>query len=175
MGYKYDLLDRKYARKEKKNDIRLFAVKITNETDRDLFFGKDIMLASENGMGLLVLEEEKVFGSLRQKPATHLFYLLLSPIVVTTYTSDPYEYTRFRNLPVGFVAGAGLTGFNLIKASSANKKFKRNLETFRLNGKTIPGGESIYGLVGVRADNYDALQIRILHLDDSLGPDITRR
>ena len=55
MRYKYDLLDKKYAKKEVKKDIKLVAISITNNSNRDLTFGKDLRLTYENGNSVKVL------------------------------------------------------------------------------------------------------------------------
>ena len=49
LQYRYDLLDKKYEKKEEKNGVKLVAIKITNNSDQDLIFGKDVTLEYENG------------------------------------------------------------------------------------------------------------------------------
>jgi len=49
LEYKYDLLDKKYAKKEFSKGVKLVALKITNDSDKDLTFGKDAKLAYKNG------------------------------------------------------------------------------------------------------------------------------
>jgi hypothetical protein len=45
LEYKYDdLLDKKYKKKETQNEVRLISVKITNNKEKDLVFGKDLQL-----------------------------------------------------------------------------------------------------------------------------------
>ena len=51
LDYKYNLLPKKYAKKEVKNNIRLVAVKITNNSGRDLVFAKDIKLTYGKEIG----------------------------------------------------------------------------------------------------------------------------
>ena len=80
LEYKYDLLQKKYKKKERKRGVKLVAIKVTNNTERDLVFGKDIRLAYLNNTEIYVLENEKVFKTLKQSPATYLFYLLLTPV-----------------------------------------------------------------------------------------------
>lgn len=161
MEYKYDLLRKKYAKKEKKKDVRLVAVKITNNTSKNLTFGEDFFLSYENGGQVLIMPTDKVFSSLKQHPATHLFYLLLSPLTLYTSNTNSYGYSETSSsFPIGLIIGPGLAAGNLIAASSANKKFKKELQEHQLQGKVIPKGETVYGLIGIRADNYDALELR---------------
>lgn len=163
LEYKYGLLEKKYAKKEQKNDVRLVAVKITNNSERDLVFGQDVKLSYESGNNLLLLEREKIFKELKQNPATYLFYLPLSLLTlqITTTNSDHNSVQTTNAIPVGLILGPGLAGGNLYQAARANKKLKEELLENDLTGKRIPKGETLYGLIGVRADNYDSLKINI--------------
>src|SRR5690606_25601958 len=80
MEYKYNLLHKKYAKKEVKKGVKLIAIKVKNESDRDVMFGRDIKLTYENGADVQIMENEKVFKTLKQSPTSYLFYFLLSPI-----------------------------------------------------------------------------------------------
>lgn len=161
--YKYDLLRKKYSKKEQKKDIRLVALRISNNSERDLVFGRDIKVNFDNGDQVILLGREKVFSELKQHPASYLFYLLLTPISVYTTNSNSNGYDMdTESFPVGLIVGPGLAGGNLIAAASANKKFKNELAAYDILGKTIPKGETVYGLLGLRADNYEALRISII-------------
>ncbi len=160
MRYKYDLLDKKYAKKEVKKDIKLVAISITNTSNKDLTFGKDLRLVYENGNTVMILENDKVFKDLKQSPASYLFYLLLAPVNLTVTNSDGYS-TESNSFPIGLIVGPGLAGGHMIAASSANKKFKEELLTYDLNGTVIPKGETRYGLIGINSDSYDSLRIKL--------------
>lgn len=164
--YKYDLLEKKYKKKETKNNIKLIAVKITNNTEKDIISGKDFKLSYENGNEISLIETEKLFKTIKQSPASYLWYLLLSPLQFysgTTTTSNGY-YTETKpanSLPIGLILGPGLAGGNMIAASSANKNFKNELMAFDLNGKTIKKGETVYGLLGVNSNSYDSIKVKV--------------
>lgn len=164
LEYKYDLLRKKYAKKEEKKDVRLVAVKIENNSGRDLIFNKDFTITYDSGKAPVLLDRESLFSKLRQKPATHLFYLLLLPVNFQTTTTNDYGMQETTSsVPVGLILGPGLAAGNLIAASTANSKFKDDLATYDLSGQTIKNGETAYGLLGLRSDNYDALKINILN------------
>ncbi|MDR5589821.1 hypothetical protein [Christiangramia sp. SM2212] len=167
LEYKYDLLPKKYAKKERKSDIRLVAFGIQNNTDRQLILGRDFKLAFENGGNALVLSREKTFQELKQQGAWHLLYLLLTPVNVQTY-SDDGRFTSTTNYPIGLILGPGIAGYNMLRAGSANKRFKKDLETYDLTDKTINPGEEKFGLVGIRADGYDSLKINYIGNTDTL-------
>jgi len=159
LEYKYDLLNKKYAKKETKNGVKVVAIKITNNSKSDIVFGKDIKLAYENGNELYVLENEKVFKSLKQNTVSYLLYLLLTPMTLnkTTATGNGIETS---STPIGLGVGPGIAGGNMIVASSANKKFKTELLEFNLNGVIIKKGETKSGLIGIKSDDYDAIRIK---------------
>ena len=122
LEYKYDLLNKKYAKKEVKKGVKLVAVKITNLSNRDLMFEREIKLNYANGNEIFILESNKVFETLKQSTATYLFYLLLTPM--NFYTTSNGEQTS--STPIGLVVGPGLSGGNMIAASSAKKNSKQN-------------------------------------------------
>lgn len=160
--YKYSLLDKKYAKKEYKNNVKLIAIKITNNTERDLVFGRDITLTYENDAMLYVMEKETVYRTLKQSPASYLWYLLLSPTQFTKTQTNSYGYTQTTSsFPIGLILGPGLAGGNMIAASSANKKFNTDLNDYNINGKNIKKGETVYGLIGVNSTNFDSIKIKV--------------
>ena len=166
LEYKYDLLEKKYKKNETNNRIKLVAVKITNNSAKDLLFGRDLILSYENDHEISLLETAKLFKSVKQSPASYLWYLLLSPANLysgtTTTTNGYYPETKPANtFPVGLILGPGLAGGNMIAASSANKNFKNELVQFDLNGKTIKKGETVYGLVGFSSNSYDSIKIKL--------------
>jgi len=161
LEYKYDLLDKRYAGKEAKKEVKLVAVKITNESDKDLMFGRDIKLTYENGKELFIMENDKIFRTLKQSPPSYLFYLLLTPLNLYTSTNTDGRETRSSSIPVGLVLGPALAGGNLITAASANKKFRTELAVHNINGIVIKKGETKYGLIGIKSNTFDALRIKL--------------
>jgi hypothetical protein len=157
LEYKYDLLDKKYAKKEIKKGVRVVAIKITNNSEKDIMFGRDAKLTYENGTEIFVMENEKVFTSLKQSAASYLLYLLLSPI--NLYTTENGQQTS--STPIGLIVGPGLAGGNMIAASSANKKFKTEMLEYNINGTLIKKGETEYGLIGIKADSFDSLKLKV--------------
>jgi len=162
LNYKYNLLDKKYAKKEVKRGVKLVAIKITNNSEKDLLFGRDMNLSYENGNDLVILEEEQVFSSIKQNTATYLLYLLLTPMTfnVNSTNSNGFQETK-SSTPIGLVVGPGLAVGNMIAAGSANKKLKKELLDFDILGTSIKKGETVYGLIGIKSDNYDAIKIKI--------------
>lgn len=166
LEYKYELLEKKYKKKLNKKGVKLITVKITNNTEKDIIFGNDFKLSYENGTEVNLIETEKLFKTVKQSPASYLWYLLLSPVQFysgTTTTSNGY-YTETKpanTFPIGLFLGPGLAAGNMIAASSANKNFKNELMEFDIKGKTIKKGETIYGLIGTYSNSYDSIKVKI--------------
>ncbi|WP_308990356.1 hypothetical protein QLS71_002585 [Mariniflexile litorale] len=157
LEYKYDLLDKKYAKKELKKGVKLVAIKITNNSEKDIMFGRDTKLTYANGSEIYVMENEKVFKTLKQSPASYLWYLLLTPM--NFYTAENGQQTS--STPIGLIVGPGLAGGNMIAAGSANKKFRTEVLEYNINGTLIKKGETKYGLIGIKSDSFDSLKLKI--------------
>ena len=162
LEYKYDLLNKKYEKKELKKGVKLVAVKITNNSGRDLMFGRDAKLAYENGREIYIMDNEKLFKTLKQSPASYLWYLLLTPVnFYTTETNSNGFQEETSSTPIGLVLGPGLAGGNMIAAGSANKKFKEEMLEYNVNGTIIKNGETKYGLIGIKTGSFNALKLKI--------------
>ena len=162
LEYKYDLLDKKYAKKEYTKGVKLVAIKITNNSNRDLMFGRDITLAYKGGAEVYILENEKVFSTLKQSPASYLWYLLLTPVNFHTTKTNSNGFTEnTSSTPIGLVLGPGLAGGNMIAAGSANQKFNSDLMDHNINGVIIKKRETKHGLIGIKSDSFDALKLKI--------------
>ena len=158
--YKYDLLKKKYAKKEEKKGIRIVAVKITNNSGKDMQFGKDFRLSYENGNQINIVNNEYAFKTLKQSTASYLFYLLLAPINLTTTETNNNGTTETNNIfPIGLILGPAIAGGNMIAAGTANKKFEQDLLGYNITDKVVKDGETIVGLISIQSDRYDALKL----------------
>ncbi len=158
LEYKYDLLSKKYAKKELKKGVKLVAVKITNKTDRDLKFGKDIKLCHDNGAEVYVMNNEDVFSTLKQGVAIYLLYL---PLTFLTFNTFDANGNLTSTTPIGYIIGPGITGGNIAVAASANKKFKTELLDYNINGTIIKKGETKHGLIGIKENSVAALRLKV--------------
>ncbi|PWG05722.1 hypothetical protein [Polaribacter aquimarinus] len=161
LEYKYEILEKKYKKKELVKGIRLIAVKIKNNSQRDLVFGKDIKLTYDDKSTIYVMENEKVFALLKQSSASYLWYLLLTPMNLYTNQTQNGFTRQTSSTPIGLVIGPGLAGGNMIAAGSANTKFEKDLLEYNINGVTIKKGETVSGLIGIRSDDYNSIKVKI--------------
>ena len=159
MEYKYDVLTKKYKKKEGKKKLRVVAVRITNRGETEKVIGQDIRFVYQSGTELSLLDHKIIFKNLKQHPATHLLYMLFTPLNI--YVSDGYNGST-STIPVGLAIGPGLTLGNVLTSSGANRKFRKELEAKSLIGKIIKPGETVSGVIGIAAEGYDPIQIKVL-------------
>lgn len=70
--------------------MRLVAIKITNNSGRDLTFGGDAKLVFINGSENQIVDNERIFKTLKYSAASYLWYLLLTPESLYSTTVDSY-------------------------------------------------------------------------------------
>jgi hypothetical protein len=160
LEYKYEVLSKKYKKKELSKGVRLLAVKITNNSAKDLIFGSDIKLVYDDGTSPYIMGNESIYASLKQNTASYLLYLLLSPLQLMK-TENRGTRIETKSTPIGLIIGPGLAVGNMITSSSSNKKFQQDLLNHNINGMTIKVGKSISGLLGIRSDAYNAINIKV--------------
>mgnify|MGYP003576917837 CR=1 FL=1 len=165
LAYQYDILlnsrNKKYWKKEQKKGVRLVAVKITNNTSRELKFNTDFQLISDNAP-LPILPNKAVYSQLKQQPATHLLYLLLTPMQGYVTTSDPNKGVKTSTFPIGLILGPGLSLGNLAVSSSANGEFREELNQFDLENNVIGSGETRYALIGIQQSSFSSIRVRLI-------------
>lgn len=156
LNYRYDILrengNKKISKNERRNNIKLVAVKITNNTDQVINLSKNAAFFSGSSM-LVPIEPISLKNKLRQSVPSYLFYLLLTPLTFTFNGSDPF--------PIGLFVGPGLTGANMLDAGIANKKLYTELIQYDILNRDIQQGETVYGLVGFGNIDYSPLTIKI--------------
>lgn len=153
LEYKYDILNGKYRKKELKKGIKLVSIKITNFTNQDIVFEKDVYLAYENGNSVSLIENKTLYDITKQQPTSYLWYLATTPSVTTT--SDSMKSVS----PLGLIIGPTIAAVNIIIASNANRNFKIELDGNNLRNKVIKQGETVYGLIGIQNITKEALKI----------------
>lgn len=164
LGFHYNVLtehrNKKFARKERKKNIQLVAVKVTNTTDRSLTFGQDMQMYA-GGMPVVPLDQQITYKSLRQQAPLFLLYLLFTPMQFTTTEVQNGQVTQ-NSFPLGLILGPGLALGNMLVANGNNKKFEQDLNTYDLTNRQIAPGETVYGLVGITRSYTAPLEVRMI-------------
>ena len=152
-SYRYDVLsyrgNRKYAKKEVPQGVKIVAVKIVNNTPNSFLCGDDYVIFS-NGKKMRLLAPDEAFKKLRQIAPGHLLYMLLTPMQF---------YSGNTTLPIGLVLGPVITLGNIATALTANDKFKIELETMYIYGRVVKPGEEVYGVICIATSGYGPLSM----------------
>ncbi|MEE1961910.1 hypothetical protein V1387_04370 [Allomuricauda taeanensis] len=163
LQYRYDILESKYAKKELRKGIKIIAVKITNNSGKDYIFGKDLTLEYSSGREVHFMDRALTYKSIKQGSAIYSLYLLMTPLNLYTYSTNSYGLQEeTSSTPIGLVLGPGLALVNILKSSSANRKFKEQLQDYDLIGKQIVVGETVYGIIPIKTASFDALHLKLL-------------
>jgi hypothetical protein len=160
-SYQYDVIrtagNKKLAKKELKAYMHVVAVKIHNNTDHSLEYGRNYKIFSGNSEANLL--GPQVTGDIvKQKAAFHLFYLLLTPMMLNIDGGS--SASGGSSIPIGLVIGPGLAFGNLAVAATANKRFREELVEYDLENKVIAPGETVYGLITIRDNGHLPLSLR---------------
>ncbi len=124
----------KQANKELRNNFRVFAVKITNNST-DVVDMKKIGFTS-SAIPVDILDHKSSYKKLKQRIPFYLLYNLL--IVDVIFGSGDSKL-----IPVG----TPLSMANIALALQANHKLKKELYEYDITERKIQAGETVYGLI----------------------------
>ncbi|HEY5590734.1 MAG TPA: hypothetical protein VIK55_06910 [Paludibacter sp.] len=159
LSYKYDVLqergNKKYAKNEDKNQVRIVALKLTNFTDSTINIGRDALFFSGK-TEIYPLEPLIVKNMVKQSTPSYLLYLLFT---VTTFSFTMNGSTTI--YPIGYLLGPGLTIGNMATAASANRKLLNELNQYDLINRDVKKGETVYGIIGIRDNGFNPISLII--------------
>lgn len=157
VGYLYNVLslkgNRRYAKKERRKDIRLVAVKITNHFDHSINVRRDIQFMA-NGNPVELIEPQIVYNKLKQRAALYVLYAF-------AFFRVPVNNSNGTQSKIVVPIGLPFAAYNMAVGFGANKKFLMDLEMFNLNSKIVMPGESAIGLISVYNPGYPTLSARL--------------
>ena len=160
--YRYDVMaganNVKQTNKELKNDIKVIAVKIYNNTAGQITIGGNAKFYGD-GKEITLLAPELIKRQLHQATPFYLGYLLLTPIKFS-YEKDNGRKTV--DIFGGAIIGGALAAGNIYVATKANKKLKKELEDNSLIKKNILPGETVYGLIAIQKTGYVPLTLKLV-------------
>lgn len=160
--YRYDVMaaakNGRQTLKEMRNDIKIVAVKIYNNSTQQITIGENAKFY-EGNKELEVVPTAILKRRMKQGVIPYVAYLALSPIKFS-YEKDNGAKTV--QIFGGAIIGASLAAANMWNASKANAKLKKNLETYSVIGKNVLPGETVYGLIALQRVGYIPLQLKMV-------------
>jgi hypothetical protein len=164
LSYKYDVLrekgNKKYAKKEDKNGVKLIAVKITNNTDTVINIGKNAAFYSGQNQ-IFPMEPMTIKESIKQIVPGYLPYLLLT-FTRFYVTKSTYNSVTTQSYPIGLVLGPVITTGNMVAAGTANRDMLNELYEFNILSRDIQKGETVYGIIGVRDMGFSPISVKMI-------------
>ena len=168
LEYHHNLLaekkNKKHHKKELKKGTQIIALKITTNTEADLEYNKNFQLYS-NGAVLNVLPTETTHSQLKQQAGLYLLHLLWTFTTVTTNSSGDGHASSSNTevYPVGLIIGPAVALGNMAVASSANKKFKEELDKYSIFNRAIKKGETGYFLIAISSTTFQPINLKIIN------------
>ena len=108
LSYKYDVLrekgNKKYAKKETRNGVKLIAIKVTNYTDTVVNIGKDFAFFSGQNQ-IYPMEPMATKESIKQIVTGYLPYILLSFTKLIYTKTENGVVTEQKSYPIGLALG----------------------------------------------------------------------
>jgi hypothetical protein len=160
--YRYDVMaaarNGRQTNKELRNDIKIVALKIYNNTPQQITIGENAKFYGD-GKELSTVPLTILKRRMKQGTIPYLGYLLLSPLKFS-YEKDGGAKTV--QIFGGAIIGGALAAGNIWVASKANAKLKKDLEAYSLMGKNILPGETVYGLIAIQKSGYVPVQLRLV-------------
>lgn len=161
--YRYDVMaganNIKQTNKELKNDIKVIAVKIYNNTAQQITIGENAKFYGE-GKELTLLTPETIKRQLQQQAPFFLGYLALLALPPISYQKD--NNTKTVEIFEGAIIGGALAAGNIYVSAKANKNLKKELELNSLIKKNILPGETVYGLIALQKTGYVPLTLKLV-------------
>ena len=166
LGYKYDVLrstgNAKYAKHERKESIKLVALKVTNnsETAKNLTTDYSFYIDDRE---ILPLSPQETQKKLKQGVAIYSLYFLLMGVngykTTTTTNNGKVTSSSTKFIPLGIIAGPAIAIGNMAVAKTANNNLLRQLQNYDLN-RTIEKGQTSYILIAFKNIGYDEITMK---------------
>ena len=146
----------RYQKYAQASNLKLYSVKVTNNTDKPITITYDNFVAT-SGQGRLPLAQlEGSVTSLKQPGAIYLLWGLLW-ISFCSGGGDG-EDPSCVPIPIGLVIGL----MNWGTASSSNSRIQSDLISQALIGQTIQPGQQVAGVVGLHSSSGVSVQFSIV-------------
>lgn len=144
-----------YARKERKKDIKLVAIKVENLSDTTITLtSSNFFIKTGSGRDIPIISPNEYTKKIRQYSETFiLFYGLAGAGIIAEETPEGDVNTKFYYNPIPGLIGLG----NAIFAATSNSKQTKNIASNSIFNKPIQPNSSIYGLIPIQDHTYSEL------------------
>jgi hypothetical protein len=161
LAYQFDALryggrNKKYTKKEMKRGYHVVAVKVTNNSDRNVDFSRDLNLLYGD-RPVTPVPAAIAARDLRQGVPIYLLYLLANVTVGGTTDPRTGQTTGGTFLPTGIL----ISGANMIAAGSANGNLRKEFTAYDLTNRTLKPGETAYGILSLRETAVAPLRVEL--------------
>ncbi len=147
-SYRYDILrdagNKKYVNSERRKNIKLVAIKLTNNTEMTINLKDNVSFYCGDSK-VLLLNSKEIHSKIKQAWPVYGLYL------IGAISLAPLDILVFGGI------GAG----NMIVANSANKKMMNEMSTYDITDKELKKGETIIGIIGFEALHADPISVKI--------------
>lgn len=148
IAYRYDVLrdagNKKYPKSEIKKNIRVVAVKITNNSDTTVEIARDLDFYCGSSR-VTLLTPLDIKETIKQSWPAYALY------GIGCISGSPLDIIVFGGIGVGNMAVAG----------SSNKKLFLELMKYDIRNKVLNKGESVVGLIGFETLHADPITIKL--------------
>lgn len=152
--------NKKYAKRERENNLQIVCVRITNNSPQIIDIGKQVRWYSA-GRQVVPEEMSTVYSTIKQKSWHYLGYLLLTPLngKVTTQVNNGDKKDVY--IPFGYITGPTLGLGNYLYSLSSNNKLKKELTREDIRTKVLQPGEFATGLICFREIGVEPMKIKV--------------
>ena len=139
----------KYANKAATMGLSLPAIRIKNNTGRDLVIRKDVEF-DVGGTPVEPSEPGSETAEIRQMTGAYAWWLTAATINIFTSKTECDGYSCSSNtsfIPVGLIAGPLITAINCGISSGSNTSFEDDVVGHNLLGMTVKAGQTVTGFL----------------------------
>ena len=148
ISYRFDILrdagNKKMSNKEVKHNMKIVAVKLTNNTDSIINVGKNIEFYSANN-SLVLMSPVDIKDQIKQSSEAYAFYF------IGCISLAPLDIAVFGGIGLG----------NMLVAGQANKDLLKELTLYDIRNIDIKPKESVIGIIGYHSTYSDPIYIKL--------------
>ena len=158
MSHYYDLLalrgNKRLAKKERRKDIKLLVVSLTNHNDFSINVRKELEFIAD-GQPIETLPQQELYHSLKQRG---LFYLLYAFVIL------PVDINSGNRVIIPL--GVPFAAYNVAVALRANNRLLEELTIYDIQNRILAAGETITGIIGIQSEGVPYLEVRLKQFTD---------